>query len=329
VRDRVYAVRDEGREKGWTIEQYKAALAKVYAEEGIGAELVANAGDVTMGGKPAAPGAPGVTTGAATKAAATGATGAGSPTLLNPQDVERKKTYTKGDIEEDVKNRADVGTDLYKKYKEAPKMQGIARQNIQMANSEAGKAVLGKLAGSPDISSRFFDMLASGVRTPAGTLEIPGINDFVTLLGATPQQINTYKMIIQNAAEASLLFRRMYLVGGGQGAVTEGEQAMASRLAPTERDTPTTFAFKSHVLEKRAIFDLKQYEAFEQWKKNPANAEKSGREFMTSPENKRLMANYDKWLDHTFHNFFGDPLSPRSHSGKPGQKMGNLESQIR
>jgi hypothetical protein len=136
-------------------------------------------------------------------------------------------------------------------------------------------------------------------------------------------------MIMQNAAEASLLFRRMYLVGGGQGAVTEGEQAMASKLAATERDTPTTFAFKSHVLEKRAIFDLKQYEAFEQWKKNPANAEKSGREFMTSAENKRLKANYDKWLDHTFHNFFGDPLMPRSHSGQPGQRMGNLESQIR
>lgn len=325
VRDRVYAVRDQGREQGWDIKRYKAELAKIYAEEGIGGEQLAGASDIVMGTpKTVAP-----TSVAGATAPVGGAPSAGGPTLLSQQTAEKTKEFLKGDTAEDVKNRAEVGADLYKPYKEAPAMKRLAGQNIQMANSDAGKKVLGAIAGSPKLADRFFDMLASGVRTPAGTLEIPGINDFVTLLGATPEQVNTYKMIVQNAAEASLLFRRMYLVGQGQGTVTEGEQAMASRLAPTERDTPTTFAFKSHVLEKRAILDQKRYEAFEQWKKNPANAEKSGREFMTSPENKRLEANYDKWLDHTFHNFFGDPLMPRSHSGKPGQRMGNLESQIR
>ena len=328
VRDRVYSVRDEGKKQGWSIDKYKSELAKVYDEEGIGGELVANAGDVTMGG--AKPGAAGTTVAPAVAVAPAGGTQtAGSPTLLSPQATEKTKAYAKGDTEEDIKNRADVGADLYKPYKEASALKRLANQNIQMANSEAGKKVLGVIAGSPKLADRFFDMLASGVRTPAGTLEIPGINDFVTLLGKTPQEINTYKMIVQNAAEASLLFRRMYLVGQGQGAVTEGEQAMASRLAPTERDTPTTFAFKSHVLQARATLDQKRYEAFEQWKKNPANAEKSGREFMTSQDNKKIEANYDKWLDHTFHNFFGEPLMPRSHSGKPGQRMGNLESQIR
>lgn len=327
VRDRVYAVRDEGKKQGWDIKRYKSELAKVYAEEGIGSEFIGDVGNITMGAPKPVGGEP-APTGAAVIGAA-GAPSAGKPALLSGAEVKKSEAYTKGDTEEDIKNRAEVGSALFKTFESAPAMQRLAGQNIKMANSEAGKAVLGKISGSPKLADRFFDMLSTGVRTPAGTLEIPGINDFVTLLGATPEQINTYKQIVQNAAEASLLFRRMYLVGNGQGTVTEGEQAMASRLAPTERDTPTSFAFKSHVLQARATLDQKRYEAFDQWKKNPENAQKSGRDFMLSPANKRLESNYDKWLDHTFHNFFGEPLIPRGQAGKPGQRMGNLESQIR
>jgi len=327
VRKRAEAVIAEGRDKRWTAAELDSALAQLYFEERIGNEFVKPAPGMRMGKpNPSDAGAASATAGAAAGAPAGGAPSADGPTLLSPRDVKRRDEFNAGDIAEGVKARADVAADLEKNRKLAEIIKPLAQRSINFANSKDGQAVLGQIAGSPNLAQRFADLISQGVNTPTGSISAPAIGEFMTLLNAPEGQINAYQGIVQNAAEFAVQFAKLF---SGQGAISDTERTMINRLPPSPRDTPVVYSFKANMLQARTVLDTKRAEAYKQWRNKPDNKEKSGNDYFDSPEDKRLIANYDKWTDHTWHNFFGEPLIPRGQSGKPGQKVGNLESQVR
>jgi nicotinamidase-related amidase len=127
----------------------------------------------------------------------------------------------------------------------------------------------------------------------------------------TKQDLQSRSEISKDLAEIELLYTREFLTG--QGAVTENERKIVRNLGGTVSDSPTVLARRIELLVAKAKHNQDKVTAFQDWRNDKAKSKGlTINDWMSSPEARKLDADYDKTTDSLYNKFFGKPATTTS-----------------
>lgn len=186
----------------------------------------------------------------------------------------------------------------------APQMRDTAMQ-IRAATDrirqdlQAAPEVFGVFE-KPGVVAAFGRLIDEGLAIGTTRVNMGGFRQAVTqaLPGMTQDKLDALMRFAGNKAELELLFRRKYLGGQGQGAISNMEQAMIPNMIGSEKDTPQSLNDKSRLLSMRAQFDLKEHELWRQMSRT--NRGLTYLQFRNSDEYERIVSEYDQALRQAF-----------------------------
>jgi hypothetical protein len=144
----------------------------------------------------------------------------------------------------------------------------------------------------PGIVPAVGKLVAEGVQTPGGTINLPGLQQAVTqaLPGVTQKDIDNVVTAAADFAEVELLYRRLYLQG--QGAVSNMEGQVVARLGGSVANSPGVLRARMQLLRERSQFDMDVGNAWGVYQdKNP---DKSFTDFRRSSMYRDLLRNFEE-----------------------------------
>jgi len=216
----------------------------------------------------------------------------------------------------------------------AEKLEGSAAEKIETVRAVASSAsdiinnadAMISFVTDPKTKGGFGQFTKPGVMSAIGTLVsqgfnageyrigIPAIEEVKLKLTGTPEEINTATAAAANLANFELGFRVAFLKG--QGAVSNTESQVVSRLAGTISDSPKTLEYKAKVLKARGVYDREFGRKFEDVLENNPNS--TVEQAKRLPDFKALRDNYDRQLMQLQKSFIGS--SSGSKPTKPPAK---------
>lgn len=271
-----------------------------------------------------------------------------TPLPLNPS-AEAKLKYETDKAAADAKTRADV--ERYKIEMEQYNKDLNRPKDVEAAAEEATLKKKGELAEvdeqtfvkslntSRQMKSASLRVLNNVIKNPKalGLLADPGLFNAVASLvsdgislgnttvkladaeGAlakvmpdmTKQDLQSRSEISKDLAEIELLYTREFLAG--QGAVTENERKIVRNLGGTVSDSPTVLARRIELLVAKAKHNQDKVTAFQNWRNDKTKSKGlTINDWMSSPEARKLDADYDKTTDSLYNKFFGKPATTTS-----------------
>ena len=271
-----------------------------------------------------------------------------TPLPLNPS-AEAKLKYETDKAAADAKTRADV--ERYKIEMEQYNKDLNRPKDVEAGVEEATLKKKGELAEvdeqtfvkslntSRQMKSASLRVLNNVIKNPKalGLLADPGLFNAVASLvsdgislgnttvkladaeGAlakvmpdmTKQDLQSRSEISKDLAEIELLYTREFLAG--QGAVTENERKIVRNLGGTVSDSPTVLARRIELLVAKAKHNQDKVTAFQNWRNDKTKSKGlTINDWMSSPEARKLDADYDKTTDSLYNKFFGKPATTTS-----------------
>lgn len=251
----------------------------------IGAEATAPAG--TAGTIPSAGAAP------AGAPSAGGAGGMGLPTRFKTEEEKNQEKIANEAGSAEAKKYAEGAGEMASNLREsafgATDVKALAQEagSIAKAAPNAFKLLMNKDSGLRDELDGYLQLVKTGAQTPFGTFSIPA--DIIERNNLTDKEIQALQKYAQIEAQFTLFNRRLWLKG--QGAISNGENAVAAQLGPQAGDRPEVIQMKAQAIERKADFDEQTFLAFEQWRE--ANPSGGFSKFISqSPEFKALKTEY-------------------------------------
>lgn len=164
----------------------------------------------------------------------------------------------------------------------------------------------------PNLAAAFATLVDEGLSLGTTRVNMAGFRRAVTqaMPGMTQDALDALMRFAGNKAELELLFRRKYLGGQGQGAISNMEQAMIPNLIGSEKDTAQVLQDKVRLLSLRAQFDLKEVQKWNEMSR--ANPKLTYLQFRRSDEYQKMVDEYDQVLRREFR---AEP--PRPAAGAP------------
>jgi len=257
-----------------------------------GAPRIGAAG--TAGTPPATGAAPvGGATPAGKPPAAGGAGGMGLPTRFKTaEEIAQEKIANEAGAAEAKKyaeGAGEMASNLRESAFSATDVKALAQEagSIAKAAPNAFKLLMNKDSGLRDELDGYLQLVKTGAQTPFGTFSIPA--DIIERNGLKDTEIQALQKYAQIEAQFTLFNRRLWLKG--QGAISNGENAVAAQLGPQAGDRPEVIQMKAQAIERKADFDEQTFMAFEQWRE--ANPSGGFSKFISqSPEFRALKNDY-------------------------------------
>jgi hypothetical protein len=164
----------------------------------------------------------------------------------------------------------------------------------------------------PNLAAAFATLVDEGLSLGTTRVNMAGFRRAVTQAMPSMNQdaLDALMRFAGNKAELELLFRRKYLGGQGQGAISNMEQAMIPNLIGSEKDTAQVLQDKVRLLSLRAQFDLKEVQKWNEMSR--ANPKLTYLQFRRSDEYQKMVEGYDEALRREFRT---EP--PRPAAGAP------------
>lgn len=164
----------------------------------------------------------------------------------------------------------------------------------------------------PGVVAAFATLIDEGLSLGTTRVNMAGFRRAITQADPSMSQaaIDALLRFAGNKAELELLFRRKYLGGQGQGAISNMEQVMIPNLIGSEKDTAQVLQDKVRLLSLRAQFDLKEAQKWNEMSR--ANSKLTYLQFRRSDEYQKMVDEYDQALRREFR-----PEPPRSAAGAP------------
>jgi hypothetical protein len=164
----------------------------------------------------------------------------------------------------------------------------------------------------PNLAAAFATLVDEGLSLGTTRVNMAGFRRAVTQAMPSMNQdaLDALMRFAGNKAELELLFRRKYLGGQGQGAISNMEQAMIPNLIGSEKDTAQVLQDKVRLLSLRAQFDLKEVQKWNEMSR--ANPKLTYLQFRRSDEYQKMVEGYDEALRREFR---AEP--PRPAAGAP------------
>lgn len=164
----------------------------------------------------------------------------------------------------------------------------------------------------PGVVAAFATLIDEGLSLGTTRVNMAGFRRAITQADPSMSQaaIDALLRFAGNKAELELLFRRKYLSGQGQGAISNMEQVMIPNLIGSEKDTAQVLQDKVRLLSLRAQFDLKEAQKWNEMSRE--NPKLTYLQFRRSDEYQKMVDEYDQALRREFR-----PEPPRSAAGAP------------
>jgi len=120
----------------------------------------------------------------------------------------------------------------------------------------------------PGVVPAIGGFIEQGLRTPTGTIDLPGFRESITKLMPNVRQQDLDNVVLAAAelAEIELNFSRQYFQG--QGAVTENERKIVRAIPGSVSSSPRVLKARMELLRDRAQYDIDVADAFRDWQKN-------------------------------------------------------------
>jgi hypothetical protein len=201
--------------------------------------------------------------------------------IANEAGSAEAKKYAEG--------AGEMASNLRESAFSAPDVKSLAQEagSIAKAAPNAFKLLMNKDSGLRDELDGYLQLVKTGAQTPFGTFSIPA--DIIERNGLKDTEIQALQKYAQIEAQFTLFNRRLWLKG--QGAISNGENAVAAQLGPQAGDRPEVIQMKAQAIERKADFDEQTFIAFEQWRE--ANPTGGFSKFISqSPEFKALKTDY-------------------------------------
>jgi hypothetical protein len=313
------------RSKNLSADQTEDMFGRYYAMQGIG-EVKRNkgapapsggAGATPSGGAPAGAGVPAAP-------AAGGAPAAGSVSgMKTPSEREKEKFEEQERIkreeqeklkrtESDIAENKDLKAGFYSAGRAANGTILTADAIYRLATDPATKGAFGVLQDA-NVQSAILGAIAEGVQTPGGSFKFGGIEDAVRKIGGTDKEINAALQASRHYAELELQYARTYLKG--QGAVSDNERKIVSRLGGSLSDTPSVAAAKAETIKARADFDKRTSDLLYKWEqKNPNGYVK---DFERTPEYIKLQEHFNEHMGKLNDKYFAGNATPAAPATAP------------
>ena len=210
------------------------------------------------------------------------------PSAMSLNEREAQSAGIKAESEKSGQNNAEMANNLMTTARQSSDVIVMSKEATSIAKS-APEAF--KLLGNKDSELRTYldgqlAMVAKGIQTPWGSISIPV--DIAQRAGLKDREIQALQKFAQIEAQFTLMNRRTWLQG--QGAISNGENAVAAQLGPQMSDRPEVIQMKSQALERKAQFDEKSHEVYTTWKSQ--NRSKGFDSFLTSPQFKEVKNEY-------------------------------------
>lgn len=217
-----------------------------------------------------------------------------APTVSGMESPGKKKLREEGESktqEAEIAENKELKANIYNAGRAAHGQILSADMIYRLATDPKTKGSFGVLQNN-NIQSAILGALAEGVQTPTGSIKFAGIEDAVRKVGGTEQEINAALQAARYYAELELNYARMYMKG--QGAVSDNERRIVSRIGGSLSDTPMVAAAKAETIKARADYDKKVSDLYYQWeRKNPG---KMVKDFERDPEFVRLQGQFDEYM---------------------------------
>jgi len=214
------------------------------------------------------------------------------------EEPQRRKSQEELEIE---RKQAEAlatgrGQTAAKEEGELPSRVSAARQMFGVAGRvENSLKESGNFFGifqRPGIVPAIGKLVAEGVQTPGGTINLPGLQQAVSqaLPGVTQKDIDNIVTAAADFAEVELLYRRLYLQG--QGAVSNMEGQVVARLGGSVANSPGVLRARMQLLRERSQFDMDVGNAWSTFQdKNP---DKSFTDFRRSSMYRNLLRDFEE-----------------------------------
>jgi hypothetical protein len=181
--------------------------------------------------------------------------------IANEAGAAEAKKYAEG--------AGEMASNLRESAFSAPDVKSLAQEAGSIAKSapNAFKLLQNKDSGLRTELDGYLQAVKTGAQTPFGTFSIP--TDIIERNGLKDREIQALQKYAQIEAQFTLFNRRLWLKG--QGAVSNGENAVAAQLGPQASDRPEVIQMKAQAIGRKADFDEQTFLAFEQWREqNPS-----------------------------------------------------------
>jgi hypothetical protein len=235
--------------------------------------------------------------------------GRGTGTALSTQQAEAEAAGAKTRAEKLAGSDAEKIDTVRAVASSAGDIINNADAMISFVTDSKTKGAFGQFA-KPGVISAIGTLVSQGFNAGEYRIGIPAIEEAKLKLTGTPEEINAATAAAATLANFELGFRVAFLKG--QGAVSNTESQVVSRLAGSVSDSPKTLEYKAKLLKARGVYDREFGRRFEDaLERNPnLTVEKAKR----SPEFKSLRDNYDNHLLQLQKSFIGS-----SSGSKPTQ----------
>jgi hypothetical protein len=218
----------------------------------------------------------------------------GRPSRIKTQEeLQQEKIANESQAEEAkiiAQGAGKAAVELVDAGQRAKDIKALSEEATSIARAAAPAFKL--LMNKDDQFRTEFDAYMQAAKTGAqagqfGSFSIP--TDVIERNGLKQEQIQALQKFAQIESQFTLFNRRLWLKG--EGAISNGENAVAAQLGPQSSDRPEVIMMKAQAIGRKADFDRASALAWDKW--SEANPGKSFNKFLAqSPEFESLTKGY-------------------------------------
>jgi len=169
-------------------------------------------------------------------------------------------------------------------------------------------------AAKPGFLSAGITILESGASIGGESAKASALQDAVSKLTGTPEELSARRVMMGLAAEYLFNLRAL---AKGQGAITDYETQILSRIGPGIEDDPKTARFKAAIMKMHGEAEIARANEYNEWKNR--NQGKGWRDYLGSKEHDKFATKYDQDLARAYDIYLGRKPQAAQPAAQPRQ----------
>ena len=162
-------------------------------------------------------------------------------------------------------------------------------------------------AANPGFLSAGITILESGASIGGESAKASALQDAVSKLRGTPEELSARRVMMGLAAEYLFNLRAL---AKGQGAITDYETQILSRIGPGIEDDAKTARFKASIMKMHGEAEIARANEYNEWKKS--NQGMGWKDYLGSKEHDKFAAKYDQDLAKAYDIYLGKKPQARA-----------------
>jgi hypothetical protein len=227
--------------------------------------------------------------------------------------IEQAKTDIATKAENEKANKKDERETIVEIKKAGRNQVNIADQYAKLV-TEYPNAI--GTAAKPGFLSAGIKLLESGASLGGESAKASSLQEAVATLRGTPEELSARRVMMGLAAEYLFNLRAL---AKGQGAITDYETQILSRIGPGIEDDAKTARFKASIMKMHGEAEIARANEYNEWKKS--NQGMGWKDYLGSKEHDKFAAKYDQDLAKAYDIYLGKKPQARAQPQSSSDAM--------